>query len=664
MRTSISPRPGIALGLYPERHDPQPSWLERVTSRAAAAVTRRNQSRGAYFERITGLVGAHAPAMEHLGDGEIPELVKELRYGLVKEGLSDALAARSFALVREVAGRTLGMRHFDVQMIGGWVIFQGMLAEMETGEGKTLTATLPACTAALAGIPVHVITVNDYLAKRDAELMRPVYEALGLSVGAVVDGMQPEARRAAYACDVTYCTNKQIAFDYLKDRLALSRGSGRLKLELQRLDPNDKRLERLLLRGLCFAIVDEADSVLIDEARTPLKLSRPGDSADFKRTFDEGLSLASQLNAGNDYVVDARERRVELTDRGGQRLAELAEPLQGIWSGARRREELVRQALSAQYLFIRDRDYLLRDGQVQIIDESTGRVMPDRTWERGLHQMIQAKEGVEISARSETLARISYQRFFQRYLRLSGMSGTLREAAGELWSVYRLNAVTVPTHRPSGRRVAADTVHKTQKEKRRVILASVRERRQEGQPVLIGTRTVADSEHLSGLLESEGLPHRVLNARQDEQEAEIVERAGEIGRITVATNMAGRGTDIRLGPGVAERGGLHVIVTERHEAGRIDRQLMGRCARQGDPGSVEVVLSLEDELAALYVPRILRWAFGKTARQGRPLARWAGELPIRIAQRLLEGRHARMRRALQKLDERLDDVLAFTGRPE
>jgi preprotein translocase subunit SecA len=635
-----------------------------VTSRAAAAVTRRNQSRGAYFERITGLVGAHAPAMEHLGDGEIPELVKELRYGLVKEGLSDALAARSFALVREVAGRTLGMRHFDVQMIGGWVIFQGMLAEMETGEGKTLTATLPACTAALAGIPVHVITVNDYLAKRDAELMRPVYEALGLSVGAVVDGMQPEARRAAYACDVTYCTNKQIAFDYLKDRLALSRGSGRLKLELQRLDPNDKRLERLLLRGLCFAIVDEADSVLIDEARTPLKLSRPGDSADFKRTFDEGLSLASQLNAGNDYVVDARERRVELTDRGGQRLAELAEPLQGIWSGTRRREELVRQALSAQYLFIRDRHYLLRDGQVQIIDESTGRVMPARTWERGLHQMIQAKEGVEISARSETLARISYQRFFQRYLRLSGMSGTLREAAGELWSVYRLNAVTVPTHRPSGRRVAADTVHKTQKEKRRVILASVRERRQEGQPVLIGTRTVADSEHLSGLLESEGLPHRVLNARQDEQEAEIVERAGEIGRITVATNMAGRGTDIRLGPGVAERGGLHVIVTERHEAGRIDRQLMGRCARQGDPGSVEVVLSLEDELAALYVPRILRWAFGKTARQGRPLARWAGELPIRIAQRLLEGRHARMRRALQKLDERLDDVLAFTGRPE
>ena len=650
--------------MYPERHDPRPSWLERVTSRAASAVVRRKQSRSANFERVTSLVGEHIRTTERLSDAEILDLVKELRYGLVKEGLSDALVARSFALVREVAGRKLGMRHFDVQLIGGWVLFKGMLAEMETGEGKTLTATLPACSAALAGIPVHVITVNDYLVERDAELMRPVYETLGLTVGTVIDGMQPEARRAAYACDVTYCTNKQIVFDYLKDRLVLSRGSGRLQLELERLNRDDTRIKQLLLRGLCFAIVDEADSVLIDEARTPLILSRPGDTADFERTFDEGLSLASQLDVGADFTVDERERRVELTDRGTQRLAVLAEPLQGVWCGPRRRAELTRQAISAQHLFIRDKQYLVRDGQVQIIDESTGRVMPDRSWERGLHQMIQAKEGVEISARNETLARISYQRFFRRYLRLSGMSGTIREAAGELWSVYKLNTVAIPTHRPSRRNVAADRVYETKKEKRQAVIASVQARGQRGQPVLVGTPTVAESEYLSELLNAAGTPHQVLNARQDKQEADIVAQAGESGRITVATNMAGRGTDIRLGPGVAECGGLHVIVTERHEAGRIDRQLMGRCARQGDPGSAEAILSLEDDLIALYFPRLLRWAFGKTARQGRPLARSAGELPMRIAQRLLEGKHARMRRALQKMDERLQDVLAFSGRPE
>jgi preprotein translocase subunit SecA len=278
--------------------------------------------------------------------------------------------------------------------------------------------------------------------------------------------------------------------------------------------------------------------------------------------------------------------------------------------------------------------------------------------------MIQAKEGVEISARNEPLARISYQRFFRRYLRLSGMSGTIREAAGELWSVYNLNSVTIPTHRPSLRRVRADKVYKTKKEKRDEIIASVQAIRQRGQPVLVGTRTVAESEYLSELLDAAGTPHQVLNARQDKQEADIVAKAGESSRITVATNMAGRGTDIRLGPGVAECGGLHVIITERHEAGRIDRQLMGRCARQGDPGSVEAILSLEDELVALYFPRPLRWVFGKTGRRGRPLARWASELPMRIAQRILEGKHARMRRALQKTDERLADVLAFSGRPE
>jgi preprotein translocase subunit SecA len=539
---------------------------------------------------------------------------------------------------------------------------------METGEGKTLTATLAASTAALAGFPVHVITVNDYLVARDAEEMGPVYEALGLSVGVIVHGLRPEQRRPQYECDVTYCSNKELAFDYLRDRIAMGRVRTRVRLDLERLAHGASRADRMVLRGLCFGIVDEADSVLVDEARTPLIISAGSDADHLEEeVYQTAVDLARELEPERDFVVDERERHAVLTERGEERLEGLAKPVGGIFKGPHRRGEFVGRALAALHVFERDKHYLVADGKVQIIDEYTGRVMPDRTWQHGLHQMIEAKEGLEISGHSEPLAQISYQRLFRRYLRLAGMTGTAREVAAELWSVYRLPVLRMPTHRPLRRRNLGHRVYVDADAK----WAAVRERIQEmnrlGRPVLVGTRSVAASEHLSALLDEVGLPHRVLNARQDKEEAQVVAEAGQVGRITVATNMAGRGTDIRLAPESLAAGGLHVIATERHESHRIDRQLYGRCGRQGDPGSYEMVVSLDDELVRAHgraVP-LLRRAEELLARWVPQDERsWLRDLAARLAQRRAERLHARLRAVLLTMDDRVANMLAFSGKGE
>jgi preprotein translocase subunit SecA len=566
--------------------------------------------------------------------------------------------------VREVAGRRLGMRPFDVQLVGGRVMLDGKIAEMETGEGKTLTATLPACTAALAGIPVHIVTINDFLVMRDSAWMGPLYKFFGLRVGTITEGMAPEERRAAYACDITYGTNKQVVFDYLKDRLLLGRVSSAAQMRIDGLSGEHPRSSRVLLRGLCYVIVDEADSVLVDEARTPLIISNVADAAQEQQVYSEAIAIARQLTSGTDFSIRPREHDVELTERGRAHATRLAEPYGGVWMGPRRREELVRRALSALYLFQRDKQYLVRGGKVQIVDEYTGRVMADRSWERGLHQMIEAKEGCSITGQQETLARISYQRFFRRYLRVAGMTGTAREVTRELWSVYHLPVVTIPPNRPVQRRRLPDEVYASADEKWDAVVASVRRQQALGRPVLVGTRSVAASEHLSELLTAAGLAHQVLNARQDQEEAEVIARAGELGRITVATNMAGRGTDIRLAPGVVELGGLHVIATERHDARRIDRQLFGRCGRQGDPGTYQVIVSLEDEMVREYHKgRVLRLA-RLLSRRDRPLPAWCGRVVVGMAQRAAERHHGRARRELLRTDEQLSDLLAFTGRGE
>ena len=664
MQHSASLRPGIVLSDYPQREQQQEGKLETAVSRAIGFVHQQTNKRLVRYERIVRLINRQGVDIDAMSDEQMDATVAELRSQLGKEGFKDELVARAFAVVRELASRTLGMRHFDVQLIGGWVMLNGKVAEMQTGEGKTLTATLPASVAALSGIPVHVITVNDYLVTRDAALLKPLYNALGLSVGTITEEMGPKERRAAYACDITYCTNKQLVFDYLKDCLKVGQGAGRLRRELKTLYSQQAGSGQLLLRGLCYAILDEVDSVLIDEARTPLVISKSSDTSEQQRLYTQALDLAGQLQPGIDFKLHLRERYLELTDTGKHRLHDLVSSLGGIWQGSRRRESLVQQALSALNLFILDQHYLVIDGKVQIIDEYTGRVMPDRSWELGLHQMIEAKEGCEVTAQAETLARISYQRFFQRYLLLAGMSGTAQEISGELSAVYRMKVVRVPTNRPMRRTAWPTQIHRTAEARWNSVVERLQQMHAEGRPVLVGTRSVEASEHLSQLLDDADLPHRVLNARQDKQEAEIIEQAGEAGGITVATNMAGRGTDIHLATEVAERGGLHVIVTERHEARRIDRQLTGRCGRQGDQGSYEFILSLEDELVAHYYPELMMRRIRSGGSAAGMLRRGLGELMIALPQQAAEWRHARIRRDLLKMDEHLGKTLAFSGRPE
>jgi len=643
----------------------QPGWLERAWSNVAAPWAARRQLRLRRLEELPAIVAEQGQGLRPLSEAALDERVSELRAALHRSALDVPLLGRAFAIVQEVAGRTLGMRHYDSQLMGGFVMMQGMVAEMETGEGKTLTATLPACTAALAGIPVHVVTVNDYLVARDAELMGPVYQALGLRVGTVTEEQnQPEQRRAAYGCDVTYCTNKQLTFDYLRDRLVLSNRRGRLGLSVERLHESSSRLQRVMLRGLCFAIVDEADSVLIDEARTPLVISKEGDASGEQEVYREALELAGGLAQGKDFALHAGDRVVELTTRGRERLSDLAADRHGVWKAERRRVELVTQALSALHVFRRDDDYLVRDGKVQIVDAHTGRIMADRSWERGLHQMVETKEGCELTGRKETLARITYQRFFRRYLRLAGMSGTVQEVRRELRSVYGLEVVRVPTHAPVQRRSLPDRIHETSEERWRDVVERIAARSRAGQPVLVGTRSVAASELLANLLREAGLPHQLLNARQDAEEAAIVARAGEAGRITVATNMAGRGTDIALGPGVTQKGGLHVISTERNDSRRVDRQLFGRCGRQGDPGSHEALLSLSDEVLKRQFPRGLPWFLRALRELGPSPRRWLDKTLMWGAQFAVERRHRQMRRELLKQDERLGSALAFSGPQE
>ncbi|MGA7986636.1 MAG: preprotein translocase subunit SecA, partial [Burkholderiales bacterium] len=557
-----------------------------------------------------------------------------------------------FALVREAARRNVGQRHFDVQLIGGWAMLNGMLAEMETGEGKTLTATLTAATAALAGRAVHVVTVNDYLAERDAETIGPVFRALGLSVGCVKQGMDPASRRAAYRCDVTYCSNKEIAFDYLRDRMVLGGKPRAIAMKLDALS-GEGASQRLLLRGLQFAIVDEADSVLVDEARTPLILSTEAKQSQEEALHKQALGLARELG-DQDYVI--RDIGVEITDAGLDRLEEMCQPLSGVWRGPHRREQLVRQALTALHVFERDKHYLVRDDKVVIIDENTGRLMPDRSWEQGLHQLIEIKEGCEVTGRRDTLARISYQRFFRRYVHLAGMTGTASEVARELWAVYRLRVSKIPTNRPARRVRHPDRIYGRTELKWRAVVESVKKQREAGRPVLIGTRSVAASEALAQELEAALIPFRLLNARQDREEAEIVARAGEPGCVTVATNMAGRGTDIKLAPGIAAAGGLHVITTELNDSARIDRQLFGRCGRQGDPGSCEAILAIEEDLVANFLPLAAE------------RLRHIDQLPLALAQSVFgaaqwraERSHSRARRDLLDLDDYLGDVLAFSG---
>jgi preprotein translocase subunit SecA len=657
-------RPGLVSGRYPERGDRESGWIERSFSAMQGTLARLSINRRAGLRKISMAIGRQGEALTALDTRQLDNLRIELRRRFHSRGLSNPLCIRAFALIRELAERTIHLRHYDSQLMAGWVMLQGQLAEMETGEGKTLAATLAAATAALADIPVHVITVNEYLVERDAKAMGPLYQALGLTVGYVTEGMAPEECRAGYACDITYCTNKQVAFDYLRDRLLLGNDRSQLRLQLESAYADNNRLEQFLLRGLCFAIVDEADSVLIDEARTPLILTRNVDSAAEHTAYRQALKLAQALENGRDFFLDAAHHGVQLSLAGQQKLADLQLSQEGLWRNVRRREELICQALHALYLLKKDRDYLVSEDKVMIIDANTGRTMPDRSWERGLHQLVEAKEGCPLTDAREQLGRLTYQSFFSRYLRLGGMTGTAREVSSELWSVYGLRVQRIPLHRPSRRRELFTQIYPQEEEKWAAVIASVTEMQEQGRPVLLGTGSVADSELLSHKLTEAGIAHRVLNARQDREEAEIVAAAGQRRQVTVATNMAGRGTDIPLADGVAELGGLHVIAACRNEAKRIDRQLSGRCARQGDEGSYQTILSLEDELIRQNCHSTLIKFLRRHTTKGGLFQRKLNLYIIRRAQRGIERRHRQARQAMLQHDRQTGRLLSFSGHME
>jgi preprotein translocase subunit SecA len=608
-------------------------------------------------------ISDQAMAWRNRSDRRVKDRLEQLaeRFRRVEREL-DAEVDEALSLLVEAAHRTLGLRPFMVQIWGAMALNDGYLIEMATGEGKSLTACLAAALAGWSGRPCHIVTVNDYLAARDEEEMRPFYAYCGLTVGSVTGPMEPRQRQEQYARGVVYTTSKELVADFLRDRILLGpyQNADRRLLRTV-LQPGLRVFQGLVQRGIDTAIVDEADSLLIDEAVTPLIISRPQENRPLVDACATAYGVCQHLTSGIHYKVDLKYREIRLTKTGEDRIADLAADMPAMWQGASRREELVVQALNAREFYARDKQYVVQEGKVAIVDEFTGRLMANRTWRHGLHQSVEAKEGVEVSNPSETLARLSFQRFFRFFRKLAGMTGTAREAAGEFWHIYGLPVMAIPTNRPCVREVFPDRVFAAEEEKWRAVVEEIRELHASGRPVLVGTRSVQASEKLATLLTIGQLEFNLLNAVRHKEEARIVAAAGEAGRITIATNMAGRGTDIKLGRGVAELGGLHVIATERHESGRIDRQLFGRCARQGDKGSAQAYMSADDELLRRFMPEVLRRRLADAIRAGLPVTHLLAHQAVLQAQRAAQRLAFRQRRNVLKMDNWLEEALSFTG---
>jgi preprotein translocase subunit SecA len=581
-----------------------------------------------YVDKINAL----EPEISGLSDARLRAKTDEFRLRLTKGETLDDLLPEAFAVVREAAKRVMGLRHFDVQLMGGCILHRGKIAEMRTGEGKTLVATLPAYLNALEGKGVHVVTVNDYLARRDSEDMGRVYRFLGLSVGLITHEMDYPARKAAYAADIIYGTNNEFGFDYLRDNMVIS-------------------LDQMVQRPLHYAIVDEVDSILIDEARTPLIISGPG--AQSTSLYQVMADVAAKLKEGEDYTVDEKQKTVAPTEAGiakTEKLLGVSNMYDGE-NGVDYSHQLM-AALKAKALMHRDRDYVVKDGEVIIVDEFTGRLMFGRRYSEGLHQAIEAKEHVKVERESQTLATITFQNYFRMYDKLSGMTGTAKTEEQEFQKIYGLDVVVVPTNKPNIRIDYPDVIYKTRRAKYRAVANAIEELHKKGRPVLVGTTSIQQSEDLSELLKKRGIEHNVLNAKFHEKEAEIVADAGQMGAVTIATNMAGRGTDIVLGDGVAELGGLHIIGTERHESRRIDNQLRGRCARQGDPGSTRFYLSLEDDLMRLFGSDNISGIMDKLGmEEDEPIEHKIVTRSIESAQKKVEARNFEIRKQVLEYDD-------------
>ncbi len=604
------------------------------TSIATSFLTRifgsKNDRELKKLNPIVDAVNAFEPKMREMSDPDLAAMTPAFKGRLEKGETLEDLLPEAFAVVREASRRALDMRHFDVQILGGVVLHQGNIAEMKTGEGKTLVATLPIYLNALTGKGAHVVTVNDYLAKRDAEWMGKIYNFLGMSVGNIIHGMDEEARKKGYRSDITYGTNNEFGFDYLRDNMKFSR-------------------EMLVQRELNYAIVDEVDSILIDEARTPLIISGPAEeSTDLYYRVD---AVVPHLQREEHYTVDEKSRSVTLTDDGVAKVESLLN-IENLFD-SRNIDILhhVNQALKAYTLFTRDVDYIVKDGEVIIVDEFTGRLMPGRRYSEGLHQALEAKEKVTIANENQTLASITFQNFFRIYNKLSGMTGTADTEAEEFKSIYDLDVVVIPTNEEMIREDYPDLIYMTKKEKYDAAINEIVDLNKIGRPVLVGTVSIDVSEHLSRLLKKRGIKHEVLNAKNHEAEAEIIANAGQRKAVTISTNMAGRGTDIVLGEGVVALGGLHILGTERHESRRIDNQLRGRSGRQGDPGSSRFYLSLEDDLLRIFGGERISGIMNRLGiDEGEPIEHKMISRAIENAQSKVEGHNFQIRKQLLDFD--------------
>ena len=600
---------------------------------------------------IVDKIEAMGPAMEKLSDEELRAKTDEFKKRLSEGETLDDLLVEAYAVVREAATRVLGMRHYRVQLIGGVILHQGRIAEMKTGEGKTLVSTLPAYLNALEGKGVHIVTVNDYLANRDAEWMGEVHRFLGLSVGVILNSMNPDERRAAYQCDITYATNNELGFDYLRDNMAVYE-------------------KQLVQRELNYAIIDEVDSVLIDEARTPLIISgQSGKSTALYNTCDylakrmtkgerKGeinkmtVMMGEEVEETGDFIVNEKEKHVVLTEQGVKKVEEYFHLNNLADADNLEIQHVMTLALRANYLMFRDKNYVVKDGEVLSVDEFTGRIMPGRRYSDGLHQAIEAKEGVEVKRESRTLATITLQNFFNKYNKTAGMTGTALTEEEEFREIYGLDVIEIPPNKKVIRVDHDDLVFGTHREKINAIVEEIIETHQKGQPVLVGTITIEGSEEISNRLRKEGIPHTVLNAKFHEKEAEIVAHAGERGAVTIATNMAGRGTDIKLGDGVAELGGLKIIGTERHESRRIDNQLRGRAGRQGDPGDTRFFISLEDDLMRLFGSDKMMKVFNALSHEdGMAIEHKMLSNAVEKAQKKIESNNFAIRKNLLEYDQ-------------
>jgi len=595
-------------------------------------------------------------------DAEMVEEVKRVAPLLLRRPFPEEALVSGLACTALAAQRTLGLSPYPEQLQGASALFDGYLAEMATGEGKSLSISLAAVLMAITRLPCHVITSNDYLAERDAVELAKLYGFFGLRSDYVIGAKETQDRARGYAADITYTTPKEVLADFLRDKLKVGRIQDPTRQLIRRLGGFPNQQSNLVLRGLHFGIVDEADSVLIDEAITPLIISRPIGDPQLQTAMKLAREIAHQLEPGTDYEVNQRFRDVHVPESVFQRLLPLTSRFPPWWRSAERFREAIRLALMAREFYHRDISYVVQEDKIQIIDEFTGRIMPDRTWQAGIHQAVEAKENLEITPANESLASLSFQRFFRCYPLLSGLSGTVQEASLEFWTNYHLPTVAIPTHRPSRRRQEPEIIVRTRAEKYEIITAEVQDLRAQGRPVLIGTRSIQASEELADIFRDLNIPFQLLHATRHAEEAQIVSHAGEASRVTITTNMAGRGTDIKLGPGVAERGGLHVIITERNDSGRIDRQLIGRAGRQGDPGSYRLILSLEDELLQRYPLNQNVAKYLHEHLRNLPVCRALVHQAFILAQNKSEtiGRRTRLRTL--KNDTWLDENLTFAGR--